>query len=168
MEVFLPFPPEHLSTWTLRSYPLDSTASTPSGCQQLGREASTACSGVSFFLRQAWNCCIKTRLLLIWCSGMEPRVLHKLSNVQLLSYIPTYSFLPVIQILFLVWYVYLLNTWLASLLRSVDSSWLLCPSFLLSDRLPGRSGQCPPYLCFADWEFPCFLPLTCLGECSHV
>lgn len=48
MEVFPPFP-EHLSTWTLRSYPLDSTASTPSGCQQLGREASTACSGVSFF-----------------------------------------------------------------------------------------------------------------------
>lgn len=69
---------------------------------------------------------------------MEPRVLHKLSKVQPLSYVPTYSFLPVIQILFLVWYVYLLNTQQASHLCSVDSSWLLCPSFLLSDRLPGR------------------------------
>lgn len=41
---------------------------------------------------------------------MESRVSHKLGNAQLPSYIPTYSFLPVIQILFLVWFVYLLNT----------------------------------------------------------
>lgn len=57
---------------------------------------------------------------------------------------PDLQFPPSNSDFVLVWYVYLLNTLLASHLCSIDSSWHLSPSFLLSDRLPVRSGQCPP------------------------
>lgn len=158
-----------ISSWVIRSYPLDSKASQDVNSQEEGHLGGPTHSlqwdkilleaGLNFLYQDQ----IVTHLFGVW--GWSPGPHTSSTMLSHRAAFLSYSFPPVIQFLFLSWYVYLLSTLLTSHLCAVDSCHL-CPSFRLSDtQAPWKVWAVPSSLLFVDWEFPGFLSLTSLREC---